>query len=81
MGQEGAPSLLPQAETLLFQIPSQNIQKGYNTQEAQQEQRTSSLCCLNIWKVPQEVMEYKRQTLKQINQESLGDQNQGHKLN
>ena len=42
---------------------------------------TSPLCRLIIWKVPQEAMEYQRQTLMRVNQESLGDYNQGNYLN
>ena len=42
---------------------------------------TSPLCRLIIWKVPQESMEYQRQTLMRVNQESLGDYNQENYLN
>ena len=38
-------------------------------------------CCLHMWKIPQEAMEDQRQTLKRINQDTLGDQNWGYDLN
>ena len=48
--------LAKQAEPLLFKIPPQNIQEGYNTKEAQQDQKTPSLFHLYVWKVPQEAI-------------------------
>ena len=47
-GQEVDPSLAPQAEPLLLQIPHQTIQEGYNTKEAQQDPKTSPLYLLHI---------------------------------
>ena len=78
---EGAPGLAPQDESLLLQIPHQNIQEGDNSKEYQQYQKNYHLCCLHICKVPQGAMDYQMQTLMRINQESLRDQAQGHDLN
>ena len=63
-----------------FIIPTQIIQEGNNTQESQKSQKTPSLCHLNIWEVPQESMEYQRQTIRWVHQEARGDQTQGHDI-
>ena len=78
---EGYPSLAPQVESLLFQISLQTIQEGDYTQEVYKDQKTTPLCCLLVWKVPQEAIEYLRQTLRWGNQEILGDHTWGHEIN
>ena len=80
-GREGDPVLAPQAEPLLIQIPPQTIQDGDNTKEAKQYKKTSALCRLLIWKVPQEAVEKQSQTLRWFNQEALRDHTQGCDLN
>ena len=80
-GQEGAPGLTTQAEPFLFQIPPQTIQVENNTQKSHQDQKTTPLCRLYIWKVLQEAMEDKRQTLRQVNEKILGNQTRYHDLN
>ena len=81
MGREGYPGLVPQAEPLILKIPHHTIIEGCNTKEAQQYQKNSPLFILYIFKVPQEFMEYQRQTLKRFNQEALGYQIRGHDFN
>ena len=72
-GQEGDPALVPQSEPLLLQITHQTIKEGDNNKEAHKNQKTSLLCLLHIFKVPEESMEDQRQTLNCINQETLRD--------
>ena len=67
-GLEGDLGLEPQAEPLLLKIPLKIIQDSDNTQEAHQCQKTSPLCRLFIWEVPQETMEEKNQMLGWVNQ-------------
>ena len=58
VGRDGDPCLSPQAEPFILQIYPHIIQEGNNTQESHQGQKTYPLCCLTIWEVPQEAMEY-----------------------
>ena len=43
--------------------------------------RHPHLCCLYVWKLPQEAMEDQRQKIRRVDQETIGDQNRGHDLN
>ena len=67
MGREGVPGLASQDELLFLQVPHKNIQEGDNSKVSKKEQTPPLLCCLYIWKVPKETMEYQIQILKQIN--------------
>ena len=80
-GREVDPGLTPQAEPFLLQISHQNIQEEYIIEEDHQNQKNPPPCCLFIWEVPQEAMEYQSQTLILVTQEALGDRTQGHDLN